>query len=103
MIYYVNPDWLFSTPSDNACWEGITRRDHLIALCEDAKGSIDAQKMMEIVGTTYEDGGAQNELTVYQMVVVPETKSLWLRVIDGLGWVQIDLESFMNSPSSGND
>lgn len=94
--YYVNPDWLFSTPSDSASWEGITRRNNLIALCEAAKGSIDAQKMMEIVGTSIEDGGAQNELTVYQMVVVPETEMLWLRVIGGQGWVPIDLNSFLN-------
>ena len=36
--YYVNPDWEFDVPSDEASWEGLTRRSNLIALCEAAKG-----------------------------------------------------------------
>ena len=93
--YYVNEDWLFFTPSDKACWDGITRRKNLITLCDSAKGKIDAQKMMEIIETTEENGGAQNEMTVYQMVVVPETKTMWIRVIGGAGWTQIDLSGFL--------
>ena len=42
--YFVNPDWLFPTPSDAAFWEGLTRRANLIALCEAAKGQIDSEK-----------------------------------------------------------
>lgn len=93
--YYVNPDWLFKTPSDTASWEGLTRRNNLISLCEAAKGQIDEQKMMSIIETPLEEGGAQNELTVYQMVAVPETRMLWLRVIDGADWTQIDLSGFL--------
>lgn len=93
--YYVNPDWLFKTPSDTASWEGLTRRNNLISLCEAAKGQIDEQKMMSIIETPLEEGGAQNELTVYQMVAVPETRMLWLRVIGGDDWTQIDLSGFL--------
>ena len=94
--YFVNPDWLFATPSDAASWEGLTRRGNLIALCEAAKGRIDDRKMLEIIGTAFENGGAMNELTVFQMVMVPETGILWLRVIGGDGWTQIDLSSFLH-------
>lgn len=93
--YFVNPDWLFATPSDAASWEGLTRRRNLIALCEASKGQIDDRKMLEIIGTALEDGGAVNELTVFQMVMVPETSMLWLRIIGGAGWTQIDLSGFL--------
>ena len=45
---------------------------------------------------TFEQGGALNELTVFQMVMIPETGMLWLRVIGGAGWTQIDLSSFLS-------
>lgn len=93
--YYVNPDWLFAVPSDAASWEGLTRRKNLIALCEAEKGKIDEQAMMKIIGMPLEAGGAQNELTVYQIVVVPETRMMWLRVIGGADWTQIDLAGFL--------
>ncbi len=95
--YYVNPDWLFAVPSDEACWSGITRRKNLINLCEESKGSIDESKMMEIINKTIDEGGAKNSLTVYQMVVVPEKKSLWLQITGGSSWTQIDLNSFLES------
>ena len=93
--YYVNPDWLFATPSDEASWEGLTRRSNLIALSEKSKGKIDAKKMQEIIETPVEKGGAVNELTMYHFVMVPETKMLWLQVIGGPKWTQIDLSGFL--------
>ena len=93
--YYVNPEWLFALPSDEASWQGLTRRNNLIALSEKAKGGIDAQKMLDIIETSVEDGGAMDELTVFQMVVVPESRNLWIRVIGGSGWTQIDLSGFL--------
>ena len=93
--YYVNADWLFAVPSDAASWEGLTRRKNLIALCEAEKGKIDEQAMMKIIETPLEEGGAQNELTVYQIVIVPETRTIWLRVIGGADWTRIDLAGFL--------
>lgn len=93
--YYVNSDWMFNTPSDAASWEGLTRRKNLISLCDASKGKIDDQKMRSIIETTLKDGGAQNELTVYQIVAVPETRDIWLRVIGGTDWIQIHLAGFL--------
>ncbi|MCR5746381.1 MAG: hypothetical protein K6G03_01580 [Lachnospiraceae bacterium] len=93
--YFVNPEWLFEVPSDKASWEGQTRRENLIKLCKENKGKMDAEKMMEIIDKTVEEGGAKNKLTVYQMVVVPKTKTLWLQITGGSSWTQIDLESFL--------
>ena len=94
--YYVNPDWLFATPSDANSWEGLTRRRNLITLSENSKGRIDAGRMQEIIETPVEKGGAMNELTMYQIVVVPETKMLWLQVVGGPEWTQIDLSGFLD-------
>ena len=94
-VSVVNPDWQFTTPSDAACWKGITRRDNLIKLCEASKGTIDYQKMQQIIETPLDDGGAMNENTVYQMVVTPETLTLWLRVIGGTDWLRIELSEFL--------
>ena len=47
------------------------------------------------MATPMEAGGSQNELTVYQIVAVPETKTLWLRVTGGADWTQIDLAGFL--------
>ena len=93
--YYVNPDWLFAKPSDEASWEGLTRRSNLIKLCEAEKGKMTEEKMMRIIETPIKDGGAENELTVYQLVVVPGTMTLWLRVIGGSDWTPVDLGSFL--------
>jgi len=100
--YYVNPDWLFTKPTDEQCWNGITRRNNLINLCEASKGALDVQKMKEIIGTKLEEGGAMNSMTVYQMVVTPETKSLWMRVTGGEeSWLQIDLSGFLHGKTTG--
>ena len=95
--YYVNPDWLFKTPSDAASWQGLTRRSNLIALCEASKGDITAERMMRIIEAPIEDGGAADKLTVYQLVVVPESRTLWMRVIGGSDWTAVDLGSFFAS------
>ncbi len=94
--YYVNEDWLFAVPSDENCWSGITRRNNLVELCEKNKGKIDEEKMMEIIDTTVKDGGAKNNLTVYQLVVVPKTKTLWMQITGGSAWTKIDLDSFLS-------
>ncbi len=93
--YFVHPDWLFATPSDDACWEGLTRRANLLSLCEEAKGRISPDIMKSIIETKIENGGAMNELTVYQMVVEPETLTLWMNVVGGTGWTEIPLGSLL--------
>ena len=95
--HYVSPNWTFAVPSDANSWQSITRRSNLISLCEKNKGSIDADRMMEIIETKVEDGGAMNDLTVYQMVVEPESLTLWLKITNSSDWTKIDLASFMGN------
>ncbi len=93
--YFVNPEWEFPTPSDKDSWSGLTRRKNLIDLCEKNKGKIDAEQMKEIINKNVEEGGAKNKLTVYQMVVVPKTRTLYLQITGGSSWTMIDLDSFL--------
>ena len=95
--YYLNPEWEYPVPSDEESWEGITRRNNLIGLCNEAKGAIDAKKMMEIIETPIKKGGAENDLTVYQLVVIPETMDIWIRVTDGPNrdWTNINLSGIL--------
>ena len=95
--HYVNPEWEYPVPTDETSWDALTRRDNLISLCEAEKGSIDVPAMQRIIDTAEQDGGARNELTVYQIVAVPETLTLWVRVIHAPepAWEKIELSGFL--------
>ncbi|MDO4537859.1 MAG: C45 family autoproteolytic acyltransferase/hydrolase [Coriobacteriales bacterium] len=94
--YFVNPEWLFAKPTDANSFDAVTRRENLIKLCEEQKGKLDEAKMMEIIDKPLDDGGPKCDLTVYQMVVTPKTKTLWLQITGGSAWTQVDLNSFLN-------
>ncbi|MBO4424641.1 MAG: hypothetical protein J5768_03915 [Spirochaetales bacterium] len=95
--YFLNPEWDFPVPSDADSWNAISRRDNLLKLLEAKKGSVDVSVMQDIITTPLEDGGAMLDLTVYQLVVVPETFELWIRVIDADddAWFSVDLLSLL--------
>ena len=95
--YFLNPEWDFPVPSDADSWNAISRRDNLLKLLEAKKGSVDVSVMQDIIATPFEDGGAMLDLTVYQLVVVPETFELWIRVIDADddAWFSVDLLSLL--------
>ena len=95
--YFLNPEWDFPVPSDADSWNAISRRDNLLKLIEAKKGSVDVSVMQDIIATPFEDGGAMLDLTVYQLVVVPETFELWIRIIDAEddAWFSVDLASLL--------
>lgn len=90
--HFVNPEWHFSSvPEENS----IIRYENLVSLAEQSKGSIDAQKMMDIRDITIENGGANflhyfGFSTNHQVVFVPETRKLWIRVLDK-DWQKVEL------------
>ena len=95
--YFLNPEWDFPVPSDADSWNAISRRENLLKLIEAKKGSVDVSVMQDIIATPFEDGGAMLDLTVYQLIVVPETFELWIRVIDAEddAWFSVDLLSLL--------
>ena len=95
--YFLNPEWDFPVPSDADSWNAISRRENLLKLLDSKKGSVDVSVMQDIIATPFEDGGAMLDLTVYQLVVVPETFELWIRIIDAEddAWFSVDLASLL--------
>lgn len=92
--HYLHPDWPFPLPADGESWQSITRRKNLLAIAEAGKGRFDAAVMCAALDRRIEDGGVTDELTVYQLVAVPERRALWIKVTGASEWTEIDLGSF---------
>jgi len=90
--HFVNPEWEFELPTDEKSYQSVTRRANILKYAEANKGTIDAEKMMTFLDTPIEEGGATMNLTVYQIVAVPEDRCLWVKVTGGNGWTRIDLK-----------
>lgn len=73
----------------------LERRANLLALAGKNKGSITPEVMMEMMATPLDQGGpllgGTRFVTCYQMVVVPATLQLWVRVPGFQEWTPIDL------------
>lgn len=69
------------------------RYSNLIRLAGSAEffGRLDADGMMELMDIEIRDGGALHRGTVYQVVAVPETLTLWIRALGYSGWQQVYL------------
>ena len=93
--HYIHPGWPWPVPDDAHSWSSPTRRKNLLHLAEVNKGQINADTMCGILDLPLEAGGVTDELTVYQMVVEPETLSLRLKIAGACDWTHIDLASFL--------
>jgi hypothetical protein len=90
----VNP--LSSDPAKQAYSE--QRRDNWLALATSAEfdGQLDDETMKAMLEHTLDDGGGafpagSTFQTVYQVVAVPETLRLWVRMPAGFDWEQVEL------------
>ena len=94
--HFVDPTWhLAGTPDANS----VARYNNLVTLAGQSKGSIDAAKMMQIRNVLLQDGGATflhydmggtKYSTDHQVVFVPKTRTLWMKVVDR-DWQKVDL------------
>lgn len=98
--HFVDPSWKQASPPPE---HTATRYNNLLKQAEDAKGSIDAAKMMEIRDVAWEKGGAtflhsalsptspESLYTTNHMVVfVPKSQTLWMKVPDK-SWQKVEL------------
>lgn len=92
--HYVNDGWEFPVPGDAGSWNSSTRRCNLLDMACRYKGTIDAERMKEIMSTSIEDGGPAHYLTRYQIVAVPEDMALSVFVPCVGEWVEIDLNKY---------
>ena len=89
--HFAEPDWGLPEPDDGAFWLTLTRRKNLMALGEHFKGDLGPLRMREILDTSIPDLGATSDLTVYQIVAVPQTRTLWLKAPEVQDWTEIPL------------
>jgi len=97
--HFIDPAWNLPPPPGHSS----SRYNNLLMQADAAKGSIDAEKMMEIRNVSWENGGATflhtalssnhpEELTStdHQVVFVPKTRTLWMKVMEK-DWQKIEL------------
>ncbi|MCQ2345780.1 MAG: C45 family peptidase [Paludibacteraceae bacterium] len=84
--HFINNDWPYMTPDDEHSWNSITRTCNMLQLAELHKGHIYINLMKTLMSTPVEDGGPFHDLTVYQLVVIPQERAFHLRVIDANNW-----------------
>lgn len=99
--HFVDPSWNLPEPPEHS----LLRYNNLLRQAEEAKGMIDAEKMMEIRDVCIEDGGSKfchSELgggkysSNHQVVFEPQNQTLWMNVMDK-EWQKVEL-----SPLFGN-
>jgi hypothetical protein len=94
--HFVDPSWNFSAPPEFS----LSRYNNLLRQAEEAKGSIDGKKMMQIRDVCTEKGGAKfchvdlgggnPYSTNHQVVYVPATRTLWMNAMDR-SWQKVEL------------
>jgi hypothetical protein len=93
--HFVDPSWNLPAPPAHS----LNRYNNLLRQAEEAKGSIDAARMMQIRDVCLEDGGSKfchSELfgakysSNHQVVFVPESRTLWMKAMDR-DWQKVEL------------
>ncbi len=93
--HFTDPSWNFPAPPEHS----RSRYDNLLRLSGEAKGSIDAGRMMYIRDVCLENNGAkfchsllfgERYSSNHQVVFVPETRTLWMKVMDR-DWQKVEL------------
>lgn len=75
--FFTNENWGLSTPSDNECWLGVTRRDNLLQLTNN-RTTLSVNDLQFILDLHIENGGAKWDYTIYQIIF--DTSSLDLLI-----------------------
>jgi hypothetical protein len=93
--HFVDPAWNLSAPPEHS----LSRYNNLLRQAGEAKGSIDAKRMMQIRDVCLENGGSMfchSELfgnkysSNHQVVFVPASRTLWMKVMDK-DWQNVEL------------
>ena len=93
--HFVDPSWGLPEPPEHS----LSRYNNLLRQAEEAKGSLDARRMMQIRDVCIENGGSKfchltlggsSYSTNHQVVYVPATRTLWMNVMDK-DWQKVEL------------
>jgi hypothetical protein len=90
--HFVDPSWGIPPPTpDSANGWTVLRRNNLLAFAEANKGSLNVDKIMQVMQTPIMQGGVFDARTIYQVVAVPANLTIWLRTPNHFDWQKIDL------------
>ncbi len=93
--HFTEPSWGLPRPDDEKSFSTCLRRDNLLALAKHFKGAIDVTVMKDIMDTKVENGGAANELTIYQLAAEPSKFALWFKIPGLQDWTEIDMKALL--------
>jgi hypothetical protein len=93
--HFTEPSWGLPRPDDAKFSWTRSRRQNLLNLAEHFKGSVDAARMKKILDTKLKDLGATTENTVYQVIAVPGSMSLSLKIPELTDWTDIPIGDFL--------
>jgi hypothetical protein len=85
--------------TDESAWEGVTRRNNLLALAE-AQAVLTMDDLKVAMETPLAEGGAHWPLTIYQVLYDAGSSTMHLRSCHQKAWTPIPLASHFNSSSS---
>lgn len=90
--HFVDPSWGIPPPvPDEANAWTARRRDNLLKLAADYKGTITVGKMKQVLDTMLPDGATQPNETIYQIIAVPRDRTIWLKAPGNFNWQRIEL------------
>ncbi|MBN1532120.1 MAG: hypothetical protein JXA20_05620 [Spirochaetes bacterium] len=92
-------------PPKDSFFMTVTRRRNLLALAEKQRGAIDLEAMKTILDTPLEGGGASSfstgtvngnplPYTAFQVIAIPASRTLWLRVAGSREWTGVSLTDY---------
>jgi hypothetical protein len=92
--HFVDPAWHLPEPlAGQASYFTVERRNNLLQQAEASKGTFNPNAMMKVVSRRLEDGGSfRGRNTCFQVVAMPSTLKIWVRVPPTGKWSEIDLE-----------
>jgi hypothetical protein len=97
--HFTDPSWGIVL-QDNAGFETVRRRENLLALGHQNKGKINVETMKKILDTPMTEGGATwpregRIQTAYQIITVPDSLQVWLKVPGFQDWTGVELKSLL--------
>ncbi len=107
--HFTDPSWGIVL-QDQAGFETVLRRENLLSLGQEKKGEIDLGAMKEILDTPMDKGGATWPVdgnvrtpyrTTYQIIAVPASLRLWLKVPGFQDWTGVELRGLLGKRSGG--
>ncbi len=99
--HFVDPSWRLAAPPAE---HSVSRYENLLQLAEENRGSIGGERMVAIRDVLCSDGGATFRHDTlggmpyssdHQVVYVPATRTLWMKVVDR-DWQKVELASLFS-------